>query len=1259
MDSLIPSSLFGSLAWSAFLLVLLTTTVILSALVIRQRAQLKQSAHDFNQSLNKLRRERQHTEKYLDATQTLMMALDREGRITMANRACCDVLGHPKNELLGRNWFTSFIPQPEGRDGVYPLYCRIMEGDAEPTEYFDNTVLCRDGTRRDIAWHNVLITDQSGAITGVLSSGEDVTDRKQVEKALGEAKAIRNTIFATLPDLIWLKDPDGLYLACNPAFERFFGAKEADIIGKTDHDFVDTELADLFRANDQAAVGAGGPRSNEEWVTFAASKHRALLLTTKTPMYDHHGEVTGVLGIARDITDRELAKEALQTQRQSLQNIIEGTRAGTWEWNVQSGQTMFNERWAEMLGYRLNELSPVSVQTWISLTHPEDLVRSKHLLEQYFAGKLDHYECELRMRHKNGGWVWLLDRGRIVERDENGKPLWMAGTHQDITERKRAEEALSHSEKSLREAQRIAHVGNWELDLVNNELNWSEEIYRIFEIDPQRFKASYEAFIDAVHPDDRDSVNQAYTESVNNRQPYQIAHRLLMKDGRIKHVHERCETFYDKDGAPLRSLGTVQDISGQKQLENELQLAASVFTHAREGITITDAEGSIIAVNDSFSQITGYSRDEAIGQNPRLLKSSRHDSSFYEDMWTQLTENGVWSGEIWNRRKNGEVYPELLTISAVYDDNHQTQHYVALFSDITAQKKYQEQLERIAHFDALTGLANRVLLADRLQQAMARAKRSMLSIAVVYLDLDGFKEINDSYGHEVGDQFLVSLASRMQQVLREVDTIARLGGDEFVTVIVDLPDTNDSIPMLNRLLASVAQPVQIDGHLLQVSASLGVAFYHYDEEIGVGADQLLRQADQAMYQAKLMGKNRYHFFDTEQDRNIRGIHSSLESIQNALSNREFILHYQPLVNMRTGELRTAEALIRWQHPERGLLPPDNFLPAVADNALDTEIGEWVIDSALSQVEQWREAGLDLPVSVNISAYQLQQPDFITRLHDILDQHPTVKPDCLELEILETSALADITRVSEVMNACKEFGVNFSLDDFGTGYSSLTYLKMLPSSRLKIDRSFVRDMLDDPDDLAILEGVLGLATAFRRYAVAEGVETTEQGEMLLRLGCELAQGYGIARPMPASDIPKWAAAWQPEPTWPKQFKVDSGSLPLLFACVEHRAWVKQIEAYLKGKRPTAPPLDDHQCRFSQWLNGEGKKHLGNRLTFQIVSGLHQKAHDLAADLIDLKDNGRGREALIRLEDLYHTRDSLLTELIRWSDTKHKNFTGHGK
>ena len=607
--------------------------------------------------------------------------------------------------------------------------------------------------------------------------------------------------------------------------------------------------------------------------------------------------------------------------------------------------------------------------------------------------------------------------------------------------------------------------------------------------------------------------------------PYEVSYRR--KDG-ITFIGETLGTVVKSvDGQILGFIEVIKDISERKKNEEKLKLAANVFTHTREGIMITDANASILEVNDTYTEITGYSREELIGQNPRILQSGRQSSDYYTAMWQEIITTGHWTGEIWNRSKSGKIYAELKNISAVYDENGVIQSYVAMCSDITTIREYQDKLVRNAHYDPLTNLPNRVLLADRLSHAMVQCQQHQQSLAVVFLDLDSFKAVNDTYGHDVGDEMLFALSQHMKEALHEGDTLSRFGGDEFVAVLSGLDNIEDCQPVLERLLKAVATPVSLDGAVMKVSASIGITLYPQD---GGDAEQLIRHADQAMYEAKQAGKNRYHLFDTAQDEAVKTQRENMGDIRLALERQEFVLYYQPKVNMHTGKVIGVEALIRWQHPVQGLFLPFDFLPTIEGHDISLEVGEWVVNTALSQISEWQIMGIHLPISVNISAHQLQQDNFSDRLAELLAAHPEVNPHDFELEVLETSALSDISQVTNTMNACSNLGVGFAIDDFGTGYSSLTYLRRLPVGMIKIDQSFVCGMLEDADDLAIIEGVIGLAKSFKREVIAEGVETTAHGTALLKLGCELAQGHGIAMPMPADAIPEWLNVWKPDGDW---------------------------------------------------------------------------------------------------------------------------------
>jgi diguanylate cyclase (GGDEF)-like protein/PAS domain S-box-containing protein len=563
-----------------------------------------------------------------------------------------------------------------------------------------------------------------------------------------------------------------------------------------------------------------------------------------------------------------------------------------------------------------------------------------------------------------------------------------------------------------------------------------------------------------------------------------------------------------------------RDVSEHKSDVEKLQLAASVFLHAHEGILITNQDGEIVGVNERFCSLSGYTQDELIGKNPRILNSGRQDRSFYSAMWHDLRTKGHWTGEVWNRNKAGEIYAVVQTITAVHNAAGVVEHYIALGSDITSTKDHKRQLEHVIHYDVLTKLPNRVLLSDRIRQMLAHARRSNDTVAVLCMDLDDFKVVNDTYGVQVGDQILVQAAGRMLTAVRIEDTVARLGGDEFVLLMGGMASRTSCEQTIRRLLEDMAAPYALDsGERAMTSASIGYTLFPEDD---ADPDTLIRHADQAMFAAKQAGKNRSHRFDLSIDNRHRANWSALAKIERGLERGEFQLYIQPKVLLATGQVQGAEALIRWLHPLRGLIPPSQFLPLLEGQALMNKLGNWVLREGLTLLEQWNAMGIHLPLSVNVDAMQLRDVEFAAQLGQLLAAVPTVLANQLEIEIVESAALDDVQKVSTLIDECHVFGVHFSLDDFGTGYSSLTYLKRLSVDTLKIDQTFVRDMLSDDSAMAIVRGVIGLAEAFHSHTVAEGVETWEHAAKLKALGCETIQGYAIARPMPATQFPTWLA-----------------------------------------------------------------------------------------------------------------------------------------
>jgi len=568
-----------------------------------------------------------------------------------------------------------------------------------------------------------------------------------------------------------------------------------------------------------------------------------------------------------------------------------------------------------------------------------------------------------------------------------------------------------------------------------------------------------------------------------------------------------------------------------RHMQARLRLIEIVFKHTNDRITVTDGQANIVAVNDAFTRITGFSSADALGKNPRILRSGRQDHNFYKNLWSELKKTGAWQGELWNRRKDGAVFAELTTINAVRDRHGATRYYVAVSSEITDRAfEHQRQLEYRAYHDLLTGLPNQTLLRDRLEHALNISKRSDRHIIVACVDLDYFKEVNDRYGHTFGDELLELVASRLCTFLRDSDSVARTGGDEFLIVLEETDTVSNGPSLLQRVLQELCGEYTLSGISLSLTVSIGASCSGPNAG---DADTLIRYATHALHESKQNGRGKISWFDPEKAQSQELLSKLIKQLEKALSDNELRLFYQPKVNMVTGELLGAEALLRWQDPSRGLVPPGQFLPQIEQHPFSILIGNWVVGTALSQISEWRGAGFSPNVSLNINALQLLDTEFVPSLRTHLQKYPDLPPDCIELEVLESAALNDIEHAGEVLKECRNLGIKVSLDDFGTGYAALEYLKRLPADSLKIDQTFTRDMLDNPGDMAIVKGIVGLSEAFGFSVIAEGVETEEQGSALIAIGCTDAQGYGIARPMPADQFLEWKQRWKPYKSWQAQ------------------------------------------------------------------------------------------------------------------------------
>lgn len=673
---------------------------------------------------------------------------------------------------------------------------------------------------------------------------------------------------------------------------------------------------------------------------------------------------------------------------------------------------------------------------------------------------------------------------------------------------------LEQHKEQLKTAQRIAQLGSWELDLQTRQVVCSEELQQIFEFEPYLPVRSYDDFVALVHPEDRAEIDETFRDAIRKRSLLLAKHRLQLPDGRIKYLLETGEAHYAEDGTPLRIQGTAQDITGQHDIESRMQLLASAFHYSGEAILISDRDNNIVTVNPAFTKLTGYEPDEVVGRNPRILSAGRTTNEEYQEMWRTISETGFWQGEIWDRRKDGGIYPKWMTVSVIRGSDGSIENHIAHFTDVSSERAAEAQLQHMAHHDVLTGLLNRLSLKGRLDQALAAARREGNKVALLFIDLDRFKVINDTLGHHVGDKLLIEVADRLRDSVRDSDVVARLGGDEFVIMLSGMEHSGSAAIIAEKLVRNIGDPYLIEGYDLYTTPSIGVALFPTDGEDG---ETLMKNADAAMYHAKAAGRNNFQFFDARMNDAALERLKIEHSLRQALARDEFCVHYQPILDTQSGKVVGLEALVRWQHPEMGMVPPGNFIGIAEETGLIQPIGEWVFWTACRQLAEFNEAGLrGLKMSINISAMQLRNGNLPVLAKGAIEAF-NLEPATLIFEITESVAMHQPDETVRILDLLHDMGVGLAIDDFGTGYSSLSYLRMFPIDHLKIDRSFVMEIGEDQDSAAICDATIGLAHSLGLKLVAEGVETVTQSDYLRGKGCDMMQGYLFSRPQPAEQV----------------------------------------------------------------------------------------------------------------------------------------------
>ncbi|CRI64535.1 Diguanylate cyclase/phosphodiesterase with PAS/PAC sensor(S) (modular protein) [Thiocapsa sp. KS1] len=828
--------------------------------------------------------------------------------------------------------------------------------------------------------------------------------------------------------------------------------------------------------------------------------------------FDPSGKPLRAIGSVEDITERKLAGEALRRSEARLRQILETAREGVWAIDLAGRTTFANPRMAELLGCRTDQLVG---RSFLDFMDPDTRAVAEQNLAKRRAGIAETHE--FRFRRLDGSHVWTLVATNPLCGDD-GEVTGALAMITDISARKQAEAILEQERRLLEQAERIANIGAWEWDVVADRWTFSAGWTAIHGIDGQVPQSSVD-MIALVPAEERDAVQGALAAALDGRRSYDIEHRIIRPiDGVVRRVHAMGEVIRNTRGKILTVRGIARDITAKKEAEAERRIAAIAF-EAQEGMLVTDAEERILRVNKAFTDITGYTATESVGKTPRLLRSGRHDADFFTEMWEHILEHGHWEGEIWNRRKSGEIFPEWLTITAVKDNLGHVTHYVGTLTDITQRKEAEEAIRRLAFYDPLTGLANRRLLLDRLSRALTAAVRTHQDGALIFIDLDNFKQLNDTRGHQIGDLLLEEVARRLTETVRKSDSVARLGGDEFVVLLQDLGEDPAPAAALaegvgEKIIAALGMPYLLAGTEHTNTPSLGIAMFNREPQ---SAEELLKHADLAMYQAKAAGRNRLRFYDPKMQASVNQRAALEREMRHAIGDGQLVLHYQSQVDT-TGRVTGAEALLRWRHPQRGLIAPAQFIGPAETLGLTLPLGRWVLASACAQLAEWatRPETAQLTLAVNISGAHFRSPELVEDVRRALAESGA-DPGRLRLELTESPLLDNPEDSLVKMRALKETGVGFTLDNFGSGYCSLSYLKRLPLDQLKLAPAFVHEVLESSQDDATAESFVALAESLGLAIMAEGIETQAQRDYLVHHGCRTFQGFLFGQPGPADAL----------------------------------------------------------------------------------------------------------------------------------------------
>ncbi|MEC4750660.1 EAL domain-containing protein [Methylomicrobium sp. Wu6] len=1058
----------------------------------------------------------------------------RENRPIWCQNFACDPMAIALHERgISHEWRASAalpIQQNGAAVGVFCLY-------ANKVDAFDEEV-------RD------LLLKMAWDIGFAMDNFDREDKRRQAEQSLQKSEQFLRTVIETEPECVKVLDQKGDLINMNAAGLNMLEVDSLEIAQQHKLiNFLLPKYRDAFIALHKRVMN--GQNDSLEFEVVGRKGTRRWLETYAAPLPGPSGAVTMMLAVTRDISARKRAEQALQESENRLMLAFKGSSDAPWDWDLENNRLYYSPQWWRMLGYDIDELQS-DAKLWQSLVHPDDIDFIQLDLREALNSGQSMHAVELRLRHKDGHYVPILERS-FISRNKDGKVVRISGTNMDLTERRHEQnleelrgfmlecitssmplaevlDAITHKAESLKPG---AHCAMLLLDDSGLHLrlaaapslpNFYKSCIDGMPVGDNMGCCGYaaskgqSAIADDIAGDPccagmRMPLEQAGLASWWSEPIRGSGNRVL---GTFA-VYQRTPAMPDDYDRKL--IETVTHYAAltidRKRAETQLKLAAKVFEQSQEGFMITDAKRNILRVNPAFTAITGYSEEDAIGKSASMLSSGRHDGEFYRNLWETIDAHNFWQGEIWNRRKNGEVYPELLNISVVRDSFGNVSEYVGVFADITQLKASEAQLEFLAHHDMLTSLPNRLRLFFRLEHSIDTAKREGMQIALLMLDLDRFKDVNDSFGHLVGDQLLQLVANKLVNRVRDIDTVSRLGGDEFTVVLENISQPEDAARIAQAIIADLSEPWSIPhtGEVL-IGASIGISLY---PQHGHTPELLLQNADAALYKAKEGGRNRFAFYSNEFTEAARQRIDMEGRLRRALLQNELLVYYQPQIDIATGKIVGAEALARWQDPVEGMIPPDRFIPIAEQTGLIQPIGAWVLKETCRQGKEWLDKGFKpISLAVNVSQHQMRQSDVSALVADVL-RETGFPAEYLEMELTESGLMERQSDVMEILKNLRAQGVRLAIDDFGTGYSSLAYLKRFPLNVLKIDKNFIDDIPVQQDDMEIAATIIAMGHILGFKVLAEGVETLEQLAFLKGKGCDLYQGFLVSHPLSAAEF----------------------------------------------------------------------------------------------------------------------------------------------